>query len=116
MANYAPPSVDENGEPIEPEKANQTHGRPIKELDGEKFRKLFDLYNTIGENGKRLLSKSRFAKEMGVSYMTLDKHLKTLVRDGRLDKIFYDDAVLQVKTHEKIDTPDNILARMGITK
>jgi len=114
MANYAPPSVDENGDPIDSTEC--VKGRPIKELDGEKFRKLFDLYNTIGENGKRLLSKSRFAKEMGVSYMTLDKHLKSLVRDGRLDKIFYDDAVLQIKTHEKIDTPDNILARMGITK
>lgn len=114
MANFVPPSVDENGDPIDT--AECVKGRPIKKIDGEKFRKLFDLYNTVGANGKRLLSKSRFAKEMGVSYMTLDRYLKSLVRDGRLDKIFYDDAVLQIKTHEKIDTPDNILARMGITK
>lgn len=125
MANFVPPSVDENGDPIDAEekphydeKGHFVKGHKTlydgKKFDSEQFKKLFDLYNTIGKNGKRMITKACFARELGVSVPTLTTHLKSLNRDGRLDKIFYDDAVMQIKTHEKEDTPENILARMGI--
>ena len=122
MANrneYTPQSIDENGNPIKEIERDsigrkKPTGRPQKVFDSEEFHRLFQLYNTIGKNGNRMLSKSRFAEELGISRQTLNKHLKTLKRDGRLDEIFKDEAVIAIRQHEKEDTPENILARMGI--
>lgn len=119
---FEPMSYDEDGNPIEDtgkdENGRFTKGHKSfyegKKFDSEKFKELFHLYNTLDSRGKRMLSKQRFARELGVTIPTLDRHLKSLLRDGRLDQQFKDDAVLQIKKSEDIDTPSNILARMGI--
>lgn len=114
MSGYQP-SYDEDGNLIND--PSETKKSPAKiEVDGEKFITLYRMYNTIDKRGKRILSKTRFARELGVSYQTLNTILKELIRDGNLDQRFKDDAILAIRKHEAVDTPKNILERMGIMR
>ena len=104
-------SYDENGDPVIPE---VKIGVPKKQVDSKQFMELYHMYMTKDKKGKPILSKTRFAKQLGVSIYVLNNYLKDLYRDGRLDEQFKDDAVMAIRKHEAIDTPENILRRMGI--
>lgn len=103
--------VDVDGNPVEEEAIK---GRPKKTFDSELFRKLWHDYNRLDSKGKRYISKGKFARELGITYNTLDRILKEFQRDGRLDEQFKDNAVMQLRKPEKFDTPQDVLARMGI--
>ena len=103
--------VDEDGSPVEKEVKK---GRAKKTVDSELFRKLWHDYNHFDSQGRRYISKCKFARELGVSYPTLDKIIGEFQRDGRLDEQFKDNAVMQLRKPEKFDTPQDVLARMGI--
>lgn len=112
---YQPPDIDENGNPVYKEDLSYIRRGNEKQIDFEMFRKLLALYNQKNKKGKHLISKSEFARRLGISRATLDRYFKEIHYTNRLEGVFTDDAaVFRAKETPKHRKADDIYKGLGL--